>query len=313
MIGNNTNLSGFSARMSTEAILFVWGPGSIKFVANVQARPSIKKQMDAKAALDAALRGLQHNRSTLRPRMALQSLGLPAGLVAYESENHGSVVWAFIAAYSGAFRHISLSDRTVTLQALLDADFPTDLTGLCDALDVDALVFLTCKSPTGLKGPVRLSTGLRGKDCIVLLSDGNGLLWLPVAFDGQFVVNADTAVGLAALASIGPCADYKPGAPVLYNNGLWRVQKVLGPSTFLIEDSYDFSRQATVRASELAASVAEPAHSEAMLQNRATEIQRRLTRTVSDYVAVKYSVYRFADFLRDSAQEMLLSTETYLK
>ena len=240
-------------------------------------------------------------RGHLRP--VETNVALP-GVVAYDTDLRASLPMAVLSCVSEHFRHMSLADRMAALSALLARGLPQTLDALCYALKVEALIVLTCKPASG-KRALRLQTAfgpMYAGPTVVLVSDGNGLLWLPASVSGQFVLSPEAATNVARLTDAGPCASYKPGAAVLWKRTMWHVVKHVGQK-LLIEDSNDSSRQTIVMPTDLTGTSDSVVAGPNMLRNRAEEARRRMTGSVAPYEHVRFSVYRFKDYVHDAAEQ----------
>lgn len=261
-------------------------------------------------------------------------------LKAMANENSASAMQAVLLCLSENFRRLNPVNRILAVEALIKKGWPVDLVGLCQKFNVRPIVFLTCRpdasGPPGLEasansadlsgGPMR-PVGLRldldydlldpESPWIMLLSDGNGLVWLPVArriSNGPAAINVTYEYIVGPTAGLeyfdrletGPCAEYAMGSSVIYNGSLYTVIKRVG-HVYIIEDANDSSKQKEVKSADLGASTV--ARSDMDLENRIEETKRRLNHTVANYDIIDVSIHGFFDYVKDAGR-LALQVET---
>jgi hypothetical protein len=144
----------------------------------------------------------------------------------------------------------------------------------------------------------------------MLLSDGYGLVWLPVArkisnsplaIDVTYEYVVDPQEGLAYFDRLetGACAEYAIGSSVIYNSSMYTVVKRVG-NLYVIEDANDSSRQKEVKSADLGSTTV--ARSDMDLENRIEETKRRLNHTVANYDIIDTSIHGFFDYVKDAGR-----------
>ena len=233
-----------------------------------------------------------------------------SGLSAMINPNSASVMQAVLMCTSEHFRKMDPMVRIQAVEALIKNGTAFDLVGLCKQLNVRPLVFLTCVPQNAKKG-LRLQIdyeGLTGSHWIFLLSDGNGLVWLPVSENGKYIFSPEEAETYMALTEIGPCSEYAVGSSVIYNGLLYTIIKKIGQK-YIIEDTNDSSKQKEVKNTDIGASAA--AKSDNEILNRIEESKRRMDQTVVNYDIIDSSVYGFFDYVKDAGKSALQLSVQY--
>lgn len=254
-------------------------------------------------------------KDTTRENINLKKFKLMSDdLRAMVNPHSASAMQAILMSAFEHFRRMDPKSRIQAVEALTKQGVPFDLVGLCKYLRLRPLVFIACTTASGaLRLQIDYGEFLDPEErWIFLLTDGNGLLWLPVsmAVNGghRYIFTQSEAERFKGLTTEGPCAEYSIGSSVIYNGLLYTIVKKNGQK-YIIEDTNDSSKQKEVKNTDLGAAPA--ARTQTEILNRLEETKRRMDHTVVNYDTINVSVFGFYDYVKEAAKSSLQLSVQY--
>lgn len=239
---------------------------------------------------------------------SLKQFGLGA-YKAMKSAQDSSLLQAMLQCYSPIFRDLSFKQRLAVVRNLIFQGFPQDLYGICSTLDINCVAFLLCKTKVADAVPTlpkRLLTHWqvkRERPWALLVTDGSGMLWLPVKASNEYMLSFQDGHMLYEHSSTETCKEYPMGSIVLWSGEVWTIvgRKQTSIVMYILRSNKDFSEQRQVSASELEASVAPEAMTPAELANRTEDLKRTLAGIITKYTSVDYDIGGLESFAHDTA------------
>jgi len=190
------------------------------------------------------------------------------------------------------FRVLKKQQKSAVVKAL--SHWPHDIQKLSDLINRNILVFLTCSN----KKLLRVSGTFKNRHFIILLSDGNGLMWHPVRtfkddFD-RYTFTYNQGLAYANMAVVDACDKYEKGAIVSYQGNVYKIIKTISEKNsanqYLLESTSDASIQEIASAEDLRSSVAKQADGPQEIINRRIQIERQTNGKIKRYAQIAYDI-----------------------